>query len=278
VALAAPASASVRPSDLDSIVAGIHQSRKYRDLCPATIRDVVAIEFDRHRKTSDAIAAARLKLHRINAEFLGSLDYERHRTELDGAFASGSVRRVELACRAILEQHASTRERLDDMTDFYTCLFAISGVPTRILDLASACHPFGFRWMGLPRSARYLAFDINARLVDLTNHYFQLEGIDGRAEHRDVLCDPPSEPADLALLLKMYHCLERRRDGAGWQVVSAIPARWVAISFPTRNLRQKRAPIRENYESQIRADAEKYGWKVQSFEVPSEFVLVVQKA
>ena len=76
--------------------------------------------------------------------------------------------------------------------------------------------------MGLPRSVRYCAYDINARIVSLTNCYFQLEGIAGIAEHRDVLCDPPRESADLALLLKMYHCLERRRCGAGWQAVAEV--------------------------------------------------------
>lgn len=263
---------------LESIVADIQRSRKYRDLSPATVRDVVASEFERHRKPSDAIAAARLKLHRINADFLGTLDYEAHRTALAAAFSTANPTEIEVACRAILAEHASTRERLDDMTVFYAGLFAITGMPSLVHDLASACHPFGYRWMGLPRIVRYRAFDINARLVELTNHYFQLEGIDGNAEHRDVLCDPPTEPADLALLFKMYHCLERRRDGAGWRVVSAIPAQWVAISFPTRNLRQKRAPIRENYESQIRGNAEQNGWKVHSFEVPSESVLVIQKS
>jgi 16S rRNA (guanine(1405)-N(7))-methyltransferase len=269
---------TLNDTNLESVVADIQRCRKYRDLCAGTIRDVVAIELCRHRKTADAIAAARLKLHRINAEFLGTLDYESHRLVLDGAFASANETQIERACRAILEQHASTRERLDDMSPFYKNLIAITGMPTTVLDLASACHPFGFRWMGLPRSTRYLAFDINARLVDLTNHYFRLEGIDGRAEHGDVLCDPPTDPADFALLLKMYHCLERRRDGAGWQVVAAVPAKWIAISFPTRNLRQKRAPIRENYESAIRTAAEQKGWKVHSFEVPSEAVLIVEKA
>ena len=94
--------------------------------------------------------------------------------------------------------------------------------------------------MGLPRTTEYHAFDINERVVGLVNHYFRLEGLAPLAELRDVLCRPPDQVADVALLLKMYHCLEHRRRGAGWQVVEQTQARWIALSFPTRNLSNRR--------------------------------------
>jgi 16S rRNA (guanine(1405)-N(7))-methyltransferase len=261
----------------DQIVAEIGRSRKYRDLCPTTIRDVAVREFDRHKSPRDAAAAARRRLHRLWAEFLGSPDYDACRDDLDAAFAGGGNIAVEIVCRRILAAHASARERLDDLTDFYRQLFGVTGLPGRVYDLASAFHPFGFRWMGLPHSVRYHAYDINARIVSLTNHYFRLEGIAGAAEHRDVLCDPPDQPADLALLLKMYHCLERRRVGAGWQAVSDVPAKWVAVSFPTRNLTARRVEIAGRYEPGLRECAASRGWAVVQIGIPSETVLVVRK-
>ena len=42
----------------------------------------------------------------------------------------------------------------------------------------------------------------------------QLAGLDGRAEVRDVIHNPPQEPADLALLLKTLPCLEQVEKGA----------------------------------------------------------------
>ena len=79
-------------------------------------------------------------------------------------------------------------------------------------------------------------------------------------------------------LFKMYHCLEHRRRGAGWEIIRSVPARWVAVSFPTRNLSARAVDILGNYEPAIRAGAEKQGWAVQSFSVPSETVLVIRKS
>jgi 16S rRNA (guanine(1405)-N(7))-methyltransferase len=277
VVLAEAPTAAVNPAELDRIVEDIRRSRKYSDLCPTTIRDVVGLELDKHKSTAAAIAASRRRLHRLWAEFLGTPDFDASCAQLQSAFARGDKPAIEAICRQILAEHASTRERLDDLSDFYRQLFSISGEPKSLHDLASAFHPFSFRWMGLPRSVRYCAYDINARIVWLTNCYFQLEGIAGAAEHRDVLCDPPRDHADLALLLKMYHCLERRRRGAGWQAVAEVPARWVAVSFPTRNLQGRHVDIAGNYESEIRERATSRGWAVSQCGVPSETVLVIQK-
>ena len=264
-------------SDIDGLASAIQSSPKYRALCPATIRDVALREIGRHANARATEAAVRQRLHRLWAQFLGKPNYDQARADLDAAFADGSDDSIRAACRRILERHASTRERLDDLPELYRRLFAVTGVPGSVLDLASALHPFGLRWMGLPQTVHYRAFDINADIVALTDRYFRLEGLDGIAEHRDVLCDPPTEPADLALLLKMFHCLEHRRRGAGWEVVAAAPARSVAISFPTHNLTRRRVDIAQNYESEILAGCEKSGWRIERCEVPSETVLVIRK-
>jgi hypothetical protein len=262
---------------LESIVAEIRRSRKYHDLCPATIRDVAGLEFSRHNSLRAAVHATRQRLHRLWAEFLGEPDYQTSRNALGAAFARGDPDAIEAACRDVLSRHASTHERLDDLPEFYRQLWSICGEPASVHDLASAFHPFGFRWMGLPRTVRYRAYDINARIVSLTNDYFGWEGVVGRAEHRDILCEPPNEPAELALLLKMYHCLERRRSGAGWQAVMDVPARHVAVSFPTRNLKARRVDIAGNYEAALRAQAANQGWAVSECSVPSETVFVIRK-
>jgi 16S rRNA (guanine(1405)-N(7))-methyltransferase len=277
VALAEAPTVELNAAEFDRIVADIRRSRKYSDLCPTTIRDVVGLELDKHKSIPTAIAAARRRLHRLWAEFLGAPNFDNSCAQLQSAFASNDDPTIKTICRQILSEHASTRERLDDLPEFYQQLFTLTGVPTSLHDLASAFHPFGFRWMGLPRSVRYCAYDINARTVWLTNCYFQFEGIAGAAEHCDVLCDPPREPADLALLLKMYHCLERRRRGAGWQALAEVPARWVTVSFPTRNLQGRYVDIAGNYESEIRERATSRGWTVSHCGVPSETVLVIHK-
>jgi 16S rRNA (guanine(1405)-N(7))-methyltransferase len=123
----------------------------------------------------------------------------------------------------------------------------------------------------------YTACDINVGTIELINHYFRLEGMAPAAELRDVLCEPPRIQADVAFLFKMYHCLEHRKKGAGWEVVAATPADWVAVSFPTRNLANRRIDIVGNYEEPIRSDAARCGWECTRLDFDSEIVLLVHK-
>jgi hypothetical protein len=136
--------------------------------------------------------------------------------------------------------------------------------------------------MGLPRSVSYHAYDINSDTVDLVNHYFTLEGLAAFAEHRDVLLSPPfsgcTDPSgNVALLLKMYHCLERRRGGSAIRLLEATGARWLVVSFPTRSLASHRVNILANYEETILSVCRGKGWSCRKLELPSEAFLLIEK-
>jgi 16S rRNA (guanine(1405)-N(7))-methyltransferase len=268
----------IAADSLDAFVEDIRRSKKYRYLCPATIRDILAQEFERQPSARESMRIARRRLHRLWAQFLGEPDYDACTQTLDAAFASADDAQVAAACLAPLRVHASTRERLGELAGIYSTLFAHTGIPPRLADLACALNPLSFRWMGLPRSVHYQAYDINQRVVDLVNHVFRLEGLAPLAELRDVLCCPPEAPADVALLLKMYHCLEHRQRGAGWHVVQAVPARWVAVSFPTHNLSARAVDIIGNYEADIRDQAGRHGYSCSRLDFASEAILVINKA
>jgi len=268
-----------RASSLDEAVgravARISAMRKYRSLSPQTVDDVVRRAAARHPKEAPLLRSARETLHRVAAFYLGEPDYARAEEEL--VAARGDDGKTEEACLRLLRCHDSSRERLPIMESFYRGIFARTGTPGALLDLAAACNPFAFRWMGLPRSVLYRAFDINADMVRLVSRYFELEGIAGAAELRDVLCDPPEGSADVALLLKMYHCLEHRQRGAGWEVVSRTNARFVAVSFPSRNLRGRRADIAGNYRDEILERSRSAGWGTEELAFDGELVILVRK-
>jgi 16S rRNA (guanine(1405)-N(7))-methyltransferase len=260
---------------VEAFVARTLSSRKYRDIAPETVRDVIAREIAHGDRGAEE--RARLRLHRLWADYLGGADADVAARGLEDAVAAGGDAVAE-ACAALLRGHHSSRERLDELEAFYRSVFAVTGIPGVLLDLACALNPLAWRWMGLDRArTRYNAYDINRRTVALVNRYFALEAIQGAAEQRDVLVSPPIERGDVALLLKMYHCLEHRRRGAGWQAVHAVPASWVVISFPTRNLASRRADIAGNYEPEIRENAAAAGWEVLAAGTPGETALAVHK-
>lgn len=257
--------------------ARIRETRKYRLLSPETIQDVVRHELGRRTSGSraSALSSAREALHRVAAFYLGEPDYQSAAEALEQA--RGDDGALEAVCREILASHVSTRERLGTMAELYRAIFSRTGTPASVADLASACNPFSFRWMGLARSVRYRAYDINEAMVRLVGRYFAIEGVSGTAELRDVLCSPSTEGVDVALLFKMYHCLEHRRRGAGWDVVSRMPAGHVAISFPSRNMQGRVADIAANYRPEILARAAAAGWGTEELAVDGEIVILVRK-
>ena len=85
---------------------------------------------------------------------------------------------VQNCCREIMASHASTRERLQLLGDFYPRLFDESDKPGTLLDLACGLNPLSWRWMGLPAGTCYRVYDIHAPRVAFLNEYFRLEGID----------------------------------------------------------------------------------------------------
>ena len=269
-----------RESVRERLCADLAKSRKYSSIYPITFLDVIDHELGRHGSLKDAEAVIRRKLHRVAALYLGEPEYEETLAELREAFAqAGSLRteRVSQVCVNILAKHASTAERIPDLKQLYETIFHVTGKPRVLLDLACAFNPFSWRWMGLERGAAYHAYDINQRFIELLNEYFRLEGLQPRAELRDVLVEMPQLEADVALLFKMYHCLEARRRGAGNEVIEKAPARWVVVSLPAKNLEGRDRDLGPKYGRQIEALCLQKGWGLIERTVPSELFFLVEK-
>jgi len=252
----------------------IASSKKYRNLSETTIFDVLCQEAISGRSPNHSLAAARKRLHRIAAGYLGRPKHKSALQNLDAAFADGSEAAIRNACETILGQHASTRERLPHLQEIFNRLVEMTGVPNRLLDVACAIQPLAWRWSGLSGQTEYHAYDINSEFVELARRYFELDGSPHQVEQRDILVNPPTETGDVAILWKMYHCLEQRRPGAGLEVVKSVPVRFVSVSFPTTSLAGKRMAFHEKHEPTLREQSD---WKIQSYEVPGELFLIVDK-
>lgn len=221
--------------ELDQLAAELLDSKKYRDmhLSPATVRDLLEQELLRHRSRKDALDEVRRKLHNIVAPYLGDPDYAAAAQDLTGAAARGELRE---ACLRILASHASTRERIPIMEEFYARIFAVTGQPRVVLDLACALNPFAFPWMGLLASTRYYAYDIHAPRLALINHFFALAGLEPLAVQQDILVEPPQVEADAAFFFKEAHRFEQRQRGSSRKMLTAVRARWLLVSLPTASL------------------------------------------
>ncbi len=260
------------------LIQSILASRKYRELGipEPTLRDLIAQEQGRGRSQKELEQVVREKLHNIVASYLGDPDYLAAAARLEAAFASGETAQVKAECHTLLAVHASTRERQPALEDFYPRLFAITGRPHVVLDLACGLHPFGLPWMGLPAGARYYAYDLHRPRIELINHFFRLSGLPELAFHQDILVEPPRETADVAFFFKEAHRFEQRQRGCNRAFWQAIPARWLLVSLPFSSLTGRR-DLADRQRALVQRTLEGLDWPVTEVQILDEMVFCIQK-
>ena len=263
--------------EIQRITDEIINSPKYRDMqLPAeTVRDLINQELPRHRQVKAALDSVRKKLHQIVAPYLGDPDYDQAAIELSEAYSDGKSA-VEAACLKILSSHASTRERLPNLPNFYEKLFSFTGIPHTILDLACGLHPFSIPWMNLPQSTKYFAFDLHYPRIKLINTFFQLEGRPQLAVYEDILVNPPQIPADVAFFFKEAHRFDQRLKGSNRLFWKSIPVKYLLVSLPTVSLNGKHDKI-DQHKRLVYETIEDYNWPVTEILFENELVFCIQK-
>lgn len=271
---------SNKGSDLpvEELARELAQSKKYRqlDLCLDTVRDVIAQEARTHTGSRTALDAARKKLHNIVAPYLGDPDYPQAAARLDQAFQSRDAAQIRQACAEIMQAHVSTRERLPLLEGLYPALFALTGMPHTILDLACGLHPLSLPWMGLPATTQYHAYDILAERVGFLNHFFTLHGLASTAKVQDILVNPPTETGDVAFVFKEIHRFEQRQRGVTLKLLDALQVPYIVVSLPTQNM-SGQIDFTESYRRMFYKIVGQRAWTVREVVFPGEMFFVVNK-
>lgn len=265
-------------ADMESVISQIRQSKKYRRMgvCEATIQDLIARELKHHKKKSNAIQAAKKKLHEVIAPYLGDPDYAAAEEQLETAISSGNPVVMKETCASIMAAHTSTRERLPFLDEFYSKIFDVTGRPQVILDIACGLNPLSFPWMSLPTTTRYYAYDIHEERIGFTNHYFTLQGLEPLAKLQDVLVNFPEEEGDVALILKEVPRFEKRLRGCTIPLFDALRVRYLVVSFASKNL-TGRWSLAERYRQLFHSIIEQRPWGTIELEFENELVFCVDK-
>ncbi|MGQ9480220.1 hypothetical protein [Chloroflexus sp.] len=79
-------------------------------------------------------------------------------------------------------------------------------------------------------------YDIDTALCSFVGAVLPLLGVQGAADVCDLVTGPPPVAADVALVLKVIPLLEQQRRGVGVDLLRAIQASNLVVSFPTRSL------------------------------------------
>ena len=261
-------------SNLDEIVSAVAAARKYRSVCRDTLYRIAERELANYPNLKAATKATKRRLHQVYGAFEQDWDYDEAYRQLAGAYLQGAGLETEAACRQVMAQHSSTRERLPILDRFYAAIFEITGRPTSILDAGCGLNPLALPWMDLPEGARYVALDIDAARVDFLNRYLALAGHEPLARCQDILSQPPTDRADVALLLKMSPTLERQGSGATLRLIEQLDADHVVVSYAIKSLGGREKGMLETYERQFRENVSDRDWSIKKLVFDTELVLV----
>jgi 16S rRNA (guanine(1405)-N(7))-methyltransferase len=262
--------------DIDKLVVAVRQSSKYRRVCEDIVRSIGEWELAKGRRLKEAIKATKKKLHQVGGAYLkGGMDYTGWLDDLK--VASGSSEDFRQACFQVMGHHSSTWERLEILDEFYATVLA--GLPPvrSVLDLACGLNPLAIPWMGLPDGAAYYAYDIYEDMVAFLQAFMGFTPVQGQAAACDVLRSCPKPRVDLALVLKSIPCLEQIDKSAGAQLLDAIDADHVLVSFPVHSLGGRSKGMSTNYEAHFRELIAGKGWTVERFAFATELVFLISK-
>ncbi|MGQ9731554.1 MAG: 16S rRNA methyltransferase [Candidatus Zipacnadales bacterium] len=260
---------------VEELVVALGSSPKYRYLCKETLERIASWAAARHARPKEALKAARRKLHQVYGAYITPIDFRLLEELTHNLPAPDDAVAFRQRCREVLALHTSTRERLERMDQLYEELFELIGVPGSVLDLACGLHPFALPWMPLPEGVRYVAYDIDQRIVSAVQALLVHLGRPGMAECRDILVSPPRTPAEIVLLLKTIPCLEQQLPGATLRLLRTLRAHQVVISFPTRSLGKREKGMREHYGALVRSLCAVLNSSLRQLEYPSETLYVL---
>ena len=264
---------------LDSLIQAVETSRKYRDLqIPlTTLQDILAYESQHSSSRKELEANFRKSLHNVMAPYLEDINYPAVTAGIPELFAQDqSQENVKAWCLDSMRRHASSRERLPYLENFYKKIFSVIGTPGSILDLACALDPLGLPWMNLPPTSSFFAYDIHQPRLDFLQTFFEFFYPQAQAIHQDILTNIPDQQADCAFFFKEAHRFEKRRPGSNRELFEGLNVKWLVVSLPSRDLAGHHSL--ETYHTKlIKKSIEGQPWQLVTDNMGDELLFFIQK-
>lgn len=263
---------------IETLIQSVQESAKYRNVCVELIGRLGAHELAARKNLKEAIKATKNALHQATGAYeQGKADHGKWMAELHTAAAAEDPDVLRQACRAVMEHHASTKERLPILDTLYTTIFADLPPIRSVLDIACGLNPLAIPWMPLAPGATYAACDIFTDRMAFLQEFLGLVGVAGTATARDVVSAFPSETVDLALVLKFLPVMEQSQKGSGLELLRTLKARYIVVSFPTRTLGGHGKGMEATYETWFLERVAQEDWSIRTLRFPTELCFVLSR-
>lgn len=256
----------------EDIISSILQSKKYKFVCPNTAKRIALWSLSRY-KDKQALKEAKNKLHQIYGLYFTSISPEKTKGLLSEI--TGDKKKDCEVCENILKAHASSEERLPYLKEFYENIFEITGMPKSILDIAAGLNPLTVLWTALPENVCYTALDIDTRLAEIINTFFDKKAMkNSQAYCEDIFCFNNSTHYDVAYVFKTLPCLEQQEKYSSKKLLLSLKADKAVVTFPLKSVSGKNKGMLEYYSSFAEELFSSLGCKYTSFQIENEIVYV----
>ena len=255
----------------------VTHSAKYAQLAGTLVSRITREESKKYRSKQDIIQSARTRLHQLTGAYLApKIDYTQWLIKFQSL---DPIDLVELKSTSLgmMRLHASTYERLEVLPTFFQITLASISPVKSVLDLACGLNPLSIPWMPLADEFSYYASDVVNPLVHFLRHYFELYKVNGEASILDLSFSIPSQPVQLALLMKTLPLMEQIEPGLSQKILENLNAEHILVTYPLRSLGGRRKGMEETYRSQFDQLVVGRDWKIQEFRFPNEVAYLVTK-
>lgn len=264
---------------LNRLIIAVQTRIDYRNIHEEIILRIAARELAKGRGFKQTLKATRNKLHQIGgAYFSRSVDYEHWMVELDALPGNLEDPDLQDFCRRMMQEHASTRERLSSLERFYNQTLSSIAPVHSVLDMACGLNPLALPWMPLTENAPYYACDIYSDMMVFLGHFLSHVSRTALTYTCDLTqCIPDKHRVHLALLLKTLPCLEHLDKFVGIRLLESIPAEYILVSFPAQSLGGRSKGMVKSYTIHFQELINENKWYVQRFEFTNELAFLLRR-
>lgn len=211
------------------------KSKKYTSLHRPLVLRICEEEYKKYNNDKERLKAAKNTLHTMFGAYMPVDSYKKAWKLLDAGDTD-----------QILNLHASTKERLQDLSEFYRFIFDSIGPIDSVLDIGCGFNPFTLSYFP-QKPTKYHALDIDGRIADINNRFFDSIGMPELAGCSDIVAGTPTITADVAFLFKILPLIERQSKGRSAKLLREIDSQFLIITYPTKSLSGKEKGMQEFY-------------------------------
>jgi 16S rRNA (guanine(1405)-N(7))-methyltransferase len=263
---------------LKTLVEVVLESSKYKGICKDLIVTIGSQELRKRHNFKEAVKATKSKLHQVSGAYLDTRgQYADWLHELSSAVAMGQRETLIQVCTKVMGYHASTRERLPILDQFYREIFSYLPPIRTIIDVACGLNPLALPWIPLAPQAEYYAYDIYQGMMDFLGAWLHLNHIEGNAEVCDVIQACPTHKVDVAFIFKAIPCLEQVDTLAGFRLLQTLRADYLVVSFPVASMGGRYKGMVEHYTAHFHTLVANERWEITRLLFKSELVFIVKK-